>query len=60
MQHGMGALPPESGGWPPTADTPHTGSPVLDGRIAVGELVTVYGTVALTYHPLRHFEEIAM
>ena len=33
---------------------------VLDGRIAVGELVTVYGTVALTYHPLRHFEEIAM
>ncbi|WP_406859460.1 ABC transporter ATP-binding protein [Streptomyces sp. HUAS MG47] len=32
----------------------------LDGRIAVGELVTVYGMVALTYQPLRHFEEIAM
>ncbi|MFF7178738.1 ABC transporter transmembrane domain-containing protein [Streptomyces sp. NPDC008121] len=32
----------------------------LDGRIAVGELVTVYGAVALTHHPLRHFEEIAM
>ncbi|MEU4269708.1 ABC transporter ATP-binding protein [Streptomyces sp. NPDC026092] len=32
----------------------------LDGRIAVGELVTVYGAVALMLHPLRHFEEIAM
>ncbi|MBT2439139.1 ABC transporter ATP-binding protein [Streptomyces sp. ISL-36] len=32
----------------------------LDGRIAVGELVTVYGAVALTHHPLRNFEEIAM
>ncbi|MGW6567549.1 ABC transporter transmembrane domain-containing protein [Streptomyces sp. NPDC054975] len=32
----------------------------LDGRIAVGELVTVYGAVALLLHPLRHFEEIAM
>ncbi|MGW3560567.1 ABC transporter transmembrane domain-containing protein [Streptomyces sp. NPDC000963] len=32
----------------------------LDGRIAVGELVTVYGAVALAHHPLRTFEEIAM
>ncbi|MFF5973061.1 ABC transporter transmembrane domain-containing protein [Streptomyces sp. NPDC012769] len=32
----------------------------LDGRIGVGELVTVYGAVALTHHPLRAFEEIAM
>ncbi|MEU6881054.1 ABC transporter ATP-binding protein [Streptomyces sp. NPDC046712] len=32
----------------------------LDGRIAVGELVTAYGAVALMLHPLRHFEEIAM
>ncbi|MFI8520238.1 ABC transporter transmembrane domain-containing protein [Streptomyces sp. NPDC085481] len=32
----------------------------LDGRIEVGELVTVYGAVALTHHPLRNFEEIAM
>jgi ABC-type multidrug transport system fused ATPase/permease subunit len=32
----------------------------LDGRIAVGELVTVYGAVALMLHPLRHVEEIAM
>ncbi|MEV8585448.1 ABC transporter ATP-binding protein [Streptomyces sp. NPDC051180] len=32
----------------------------LDGRITVGELVTVYSAVALTYHPLRNFEEIAM
>ncbi|MEV7277847.1 ABC transporter ATP-binding protein [Streptomyces sp. NPDC093111] len=32
----------------------------LDGRISVGELVTVYGAVALTHHPLRNFEEIAM
>ncbi|MFI8824878.1 ABC transporter transmembrane domain-containing protein [Streptomyces sp. NPDC053431] len=32
----------------------------LDGRITVGELVTVYGAVALTHHPLRTFEEIAM
>ncbi|MFD5325564.1 ABC transporter transmembrane domain-containing protein [Streptomyces sp. NPDC127092] len=32
----------------------------LDGRIGVGELVTVYGAVALTHHPLRTFEEIAM
>lgn len=31
----------------------------LDGRIGVGELVTVYGVVALSYHQLRHFEEIA-
>ncbi|MEU8759296.1 ABC transporter ATP-binding protein [Streptomyces sp. NPDC048659] len=32
----------------------------LDGQISVGELVTVYGAVALTHHPLRNFEEIAM
>ncbi|MEU7565320.1 ABC transporter ATP-binding protein [Streptomyces fradiae] len=32
----------------------------LDGRIAVGELVTVYGAVLLVQHPLRQFEEIAM
>ncbi|MER5962199.1 ABC transporter ATP-binding protein [Streptomyces sp. NPDC002057] len=32
----------------------------LAGRITVGELVTVYSAVALTYHPLRNFEEIAM
>ncbi|WP_256107332.1 ABC transporter ATP-binding protein, partial [Streptomyces sp. ODS05-4] len=31
-----------------------------DGRITVGELVTVYAAVALTAYPLRHFEEIAM
>ncbi|MEU6058984.1 ABC transporter ATP-binding protein [Streptomyces sp. NPDC047097] len=31
-----------------------------DGRISVGELVTVYSAVALTAYPLRHFEEIAM
>ncbi|MER7912270.1 ABC transporter ATP-binding protein [Streptomyces sp. NPDC096068] len=32
----------------------------LDGRITVGELVTVYGAVALAHHPLRTVEEIAM
>ncbi|MFC7932466.1 ABC transporter transmembrane domain-containing protein [Streptomyces cinereoruber] len=32
----------------------------LDGRITVGELVTVYSAVALTHHPLRNVEEIAM
>ncbi|MFD4376980.1 ABC transporter transmembrane domain-containing protein [Streptomyces sp. NPDC058486] len=32
----------------------------LDGRITVGALVTVYGAVALTHHPLRQVEEIAM
>ncbi|WP_435059161.1 ABC transporter transmembrane domain-containing protein [Streptomyces sp. bgisy060] len=32
----------------------------LAGRIEVGELVTVYGAVALTHHALRNFEEIAM
>jgi ABC-type multidrug transport system fused ATPase/permease subunit len=32
----------------------------LDGRIAVGELVTVYSAVLLTQYPLRNFEEIAM
>ncbi|MFE4546045.1 ABC transporter transmembrane domain-containing protein [Streptomyces sp. NPDC056785] len=31
-----------------------------DGRITVGELVTVYSTVMLLTYPLRHFEEIAM
>jgi ABC-type multidrug transport system fused ATPase/permease subunit len=32
----------------------------LDGRISVGELVTVYGTVVFLSFPLRGFEEIAM
>ncbi|MFF8289254.1 ABC transporter transmembrane domain-containing protein [Streptomyces sp. NPDC016309] len=32
----------------------------LEGRVTVGELVTVYGAVTLTHHPLRNFEEIAM
>ncbi|WP_320784043.1 ABC transporter ATP-binding protein [Streptomyces sp. CRN 30] len=31
-----------------------------EGRIAVGELVTVYSSVMLLTYPLRHFEEIAM
>ncbi|QIB42052.1 ABC transporter transmembrane domain-containing protein [Streptomyces aureoverticillatus] len=31
-----------------------------DGRITVGELVTVYSAVMLLNYPLRHFEEIAM
>ncbi|MFK8908076.1 ABC transporter transmembrane domain-containing protein [Streptomyces sp. YS-3] len=31
-----------------------------DGRIEVGELVTVYSAVTLMLYPLRHFEEIAM
>ncbi|MGW5861346.1 ABC transporter transmembrane domain-containing protein [Streptomyces sp. NPDC055239] len=31
-----------------------------EGRITVGELVTVYSTVTLLTYPLRHFEEIAM
>ncbi|MFC9843196.1 ABC transporter transmembrane domain-containing protein [Streptomyces sp. NPDC060223] len=31
-----------------------------DGRITVGELVTVYSAVMLLSYPLRHFEEIAM
>ncbi|MET9408043.1 ABC transporter ATP-binding protein [Streptomyces sp. NPDC002935] len=31
-----------------------------DGRITVGELVTVYSAVMLLAYPLRHFEEIAM
>ncbi|MFP3986415.1 ABC transporter ATP-binding protein [Streptomyces sp. E11-3] len=33
---------------------------VQDGRISVGELVTVYSAVMLLSYPLRHFEEIAM
>jgi ABC-type multidrug transport system fused ATPase/permease subunit len=33
---------------------------VRDGRIGVGELVTVYSSVMLLTYPLRHFEEIAM
>ncbi|WP_415953068.1 ABC transporter transmembrane domain-containing protein [Streptomyces sp. KLOTTS4A1] len=33
---------------------------VRDGRIQVGELVTVYSAVMLLSYPLRHFEEIAM
>lgn len=32
----------------------------LDGRISVGELVTVYGAVVFLLFPLRGFEEIAM
>ncbi|MET7889090.1 ABC transporter ATP-binding protein [Streptomyces avermitilis] len=32
----------------------------VDGRITVGELVTVYSAVMLLTYPLRHFEEIAM
>ncbi|GAA2505471.1 ABC transporter ATP-binding protein [Streptomyces gobitricini] len=32
----------------------------LEGRVTVGELVTVYGAVTLAAHPLRNFEEIAM
>ncbi|WP_326655096.1 MULTISPECIES: ABC transporter ATP-binding protein [unclassified Streptomyces] len=32
----------------------------LDGRIEVGQLVTVYSAVLLTHYPLRNFEEIAM
>jgi putative ABC transport system ATP-binding protein len=31
-----------------------------EGRISVGELVTVYSAVSLLNFPLRHFEEIAM
>ncbi|MFD7532629.1 ABC transporter transmembrane domain-containing protein [Streptomyces sp. NPDC059849] len=31
-----------------------------DGRIEVGQLVTVYSAAALMLFPLRHFEEIAM
>ncbi|MEU8585837.1 ABC transporter ATP-binding protein [Streptomyces sp. NPDC048664] len=31
-----------------------------DGRIAVGELVTVYSSVMLLAYPLQHFQEIAM
>ncbi|WP_149823111.1 ABC transporter transmembrane domain-containing protein [Streptomyces tailanensis] len=31
-----------------------------DGRITVGELVTVYSAVMLLTYPLRHFDEIAM
>ncbi|MGD3109088.1 ABC transporter transmembrane domain-containing protein [Streptomyces sp. YGL11-2] len=30
------------------------------GRIAVGELVTIYSAVAFLLYPLRHFEEISM
>ncbi|NUS16108.1 MAG: ABC transporter ATP-binding protein [Streptomyces sp.] len=32
----------------------------LDGRITVGELVTVYGSAGFLMMPLRNFEEIAM
>lgn len=31
-----------------------------EGRITVGELVTVYAAVMMLNYPLRHFEEIAM
>ncbi|MFG3358527.1 ABC transporter transmembrane domain-containing protein [Streptomyces griseofuscus] len=33
---------------------------VREGRIAVGELVTVYSSVMVLSYPLQHFEEIAM
>ncbi|MFJ8109253.1 ABC transporter transmembrane domain-containing protein [Streptomyces sp. NPDC096132] len=33
---------------------------VREGRISVGELVTVYSSVMVLAYPLRHFEEIAM
>ncbi|MFF3620429.1 ABC transporter ATP-binding protein [Streptomyces sp. NPDC002467] len=33
---------------------------VLDGRIAVGELVAAFSAVATMLYPLRHVEEIAM
>ncbi|MFC4502912.1 MULTISPECIES: ABC transporter transmembrane domain-containing protein [Streptomyces] len=33
---------------------------VREGRITVGELVTVYSSVMVLAYPLRHFEEIAM
>lgn len=33
---------------------------VQDGRVGVGELVTVYGMVTFLLFPLRQFEEIAM
>ncbi|MGP4001016.1 ABC transporter transmembrane domain-containing protein [Streptomyces sp. 8N706] len=38
----------------------HGAALALDGRISVGELVTVYGAVTFLLFPLRHFEEIAM
>ncbi|MGW1893723.1 ABC transporter transmembrane domain-containing protein [Streptomyces sp. NPDC002004] len=31
-----------------------------DGRVSVGELVTVYSAITILNYPLRHFEEIAM
>ncbi|MEV8020091.1 ABC transporter ATP-binding protein [Streptomyces sp. NPDC086554] len=31
-----------------------------EGRITVGELVTVYSAITMLTYPLRHFEEIAM
>ncbi|MFF4658599.1 ABC transporter transmembrane domain-containing protein [Streptomyces sp. NPDC001381] len=33
---------------------------VREGRVSVGELVTVYSSVMVLTYPLRHFEEIAM
>ncbi|MEU6756655.1 ABC transporter ATP-binding protein [Streptomyces sp. NPDC046685] len=33
---------------------------VVDGRVAVGELVAAFSAVATLLYPLRHFEEIAM
>ncbi|WP_230092370.1 ABC transporter transmembrane domain-containing protein [Streptomyces olivaceus] len=38
----------------------HGVSLARDGRIGVGELVTVYSSVMILTYPLRHFEEIAM
>ncbi|WP_330237875.1 ABC transporter ATP-binding protein [Streptomyces sp. NBC_00525] len=38
----------------------HGAALARDGKIGVGELVTVYSAVTLMLFPLRHFEEIAM
>ncbi|WP_405628749.1 ABC transporter transmembrane domain-containing protein [Streptomyces sp. NBC_01174] len=38
----------------------HGATLVQDGRIEVGQLVTVYSAATLMLFPLRHFEEIAM
>ncbi|MFE7616938.1 ABC transporter transmembrane domain-containing protein [Streptomyces sp. NPDC057496] len=38
----------------------HGAALARDGRIEVGQLVTVYSAAALLLFPLRHFEEIAM
>ncbi|MFC8538331.1 ABC transporter transmembrane domain-containing protein [Streptomyces sp. NPDC057249] len=38
----------------------HGAALARDGRIEVGQLVTVYSAATLSLFPLRHFEEIAM